>query len=313
MNRLERMLALVPYLAAHPETPLSDVAARFGVDERTIRADLDVVFMCGLPGYTPGDLINVVIDDADRITVTNADVIARPPRLTEEQAVALVVAARSLAEVPGLAERDALDRALTKLEAVLGDAFDGAPAVAVALDAEGEHLRLLEDAVRRQRRVHLRYHSATRDELTERDVDPMRVSNVDGRWYLEGWCRSSEGVRMFRVDRVVAAEVLDVAAEVPVDVELRDVAEGVFQPSEAMPLVVLELAPAARWVSEFYPCERVEELGEGRLRVELRVADTAWVRRLLLRLGNRARVVAPAALADEVRESARTALAAYAD
>jgi proteasome accessory factor C len=313
MNRLERMLALVPYLAVHPETPLSDVAARFGVDERTIRADLDVVFMCGLPGYTPGDLINVVIDDADRITVTNADVIARPPRLTEEQAVALVVAARSLAEVPGLAERDALDRALTKLEAVLGDAFDGAPAVAVALDAEGEHLRLLEDAVRRQRRVHLRYHSATRDELTERDVDPMRVSNVDGRWYLEGWCRSSEGVRMFRVDRVVAAEVLDVAAEVPGDVELRDVAEGVFQPSEAMPLVVLELAPAARWVSEFYPCERVEEFGEGRLRVELRVADTAWVRRLLLRLGNRARVVAPAALADEVRESARTALAAYAD
>jgi predicted DNA-binding transcriptional regulator YafY len=134
---------------------------------------------------------------------------------------------------------------------------------------------------------------------------------VDGRRYLEGWCRSAEAVRLFRLDRILGIEVLDVAAEVPPQAEPVDVDQGLFRPSPADTRVVLELATAGRWVAEYYPCEEVQELGDGRLRVSLRTPDTQWVRRLALRLGEDGKVTAPAALAGEIAADARAALARY--
>ena len=127
-----------------------------------------------------------------------------------------------------------------------------------------------------------------------------------------GWCRRAEGVRLFRLDRVLDLTVLDTPAEVPEAAEPVDVDAGLFRPSAADEHVELELAVGARWVAEDYPCESVTELGEGRLRVVLRTPDTRWVRRLALRLGEDARVVSPAALAAAVRDDAAAALALYA-
>jgi proteasome accessory factor C len=99
---------------------------------------------------------------------------------------------------------------------------------------------------------------------------------------------------------------------VPAEAEQKDVAAGLFQPSESDERVELELAPLAHWVAEYYPCESVTEAGEGRLRAVLRTPDTRWVRRLALRLGEDARVLAPESLAVEVRATAAAALAQYA-
>lgn len=310
-SRLARLLALVPYLTSHPGAPVAEVAAVFGITPEELQSDLSLLVMCGLPGYTPGDLVEVVYE-GDAVTLRQADIIARPLRLTPDEALALVVAARTLAQEPGLAERDALDRALVKLEAAVGPSLVETPDVVdVALEPEGEMLARAEDALARGRRVHLRYHSFGRDAVTERDVDPMRVVNVEGRWYLEGWCRRVEDVRLFRLDRVLAAEVLDVAAEVPAAAERRDLADGLFRPSADDPLVELEVDAAARWVADYYPCETVTELSEGGLRLGLRVRDDGWLRRLALRLGPHGRIVTPVELADAVRHSAAEALAAY--
>src|SRR6185312_8828735 len=124
---------------------------------------------------------------------------------------------------------------------------------------------------------------------TERDVDPMRLLFVEGQAYLEGWCRRAEAVRLFRLDRIAALVILDVAAQVPDDAEPVDVARGLFRPSPEDVRVTVELAPSGRWVPDYYPCEQVEELGEGRLRVVLRTRDTRWVRGLALRLGDQGR------------------------
>jgi proteasome accessory factor C len=167
------------------------------------------------------------------------------------------------------------------------------------------------EALAAGRRLHLRYYVASRDEATERDVDPMRLLVVEGRTYLEGWCLRAEGVRLFRLDRVLDLAVLDVPASVPETAEPVDVAAGLFRPSDADERVELELAAAARWVVEYYPCESVTELGEGRLRAVLRTPDTRWVRRLALRLGEDTRVVSPPALAGAVRADAAAALALY--
>jgi proteasome accessory factor C len=139
----------------------------------------------------------------------------------------------------------------------------------------------------------------------------MRLLVVEGRAYLEGWCLRAEAVRLFRLDRVLALAVLDQAASVPPQAELRDVDQGLFRPSADDAEVELELSVAGRWVAEYYPCEQVEELGDGRLRVGLRTPDTRWVRRLALKLGEDGRVIAPAELAAQIREDASAALAQY--
>jgi proteasome accessory factor C len=150
-----------------------------------------------------------------------------------------------------------------------------------------------------------------RDEDTERDVDPMRLLVVEGRTYLEGWCRRAESVRLFRLDRVLRVDVLDVPREVPETAEPRDVDAGLFRPSESDILAELELGPEARWVADQFPCESVTELPEGRLRIGVRTPDTTWVRRWALRLGEDARVISPPELTEEVRATAAAALALY--
>ncbi|MGH8870184.1 MAG: helix-turn-helix transcriptional regulator [Actinomycetes bacterium] len=307
---LSRLLALVPYLLARPYARLPEVARTFGVTEAQLRRDLDLVFMCGLPGHLPDDLIDVSIS-GDAITLSNADTIARPLRLSAEEASALLVGLRMLAATPGLQDREALDRLAAKLETAAGDAADAVKRVSVEMEGEEVATAAVRAALEAGRRLHLDYYVPGRDETTSRDVDPMRLLLVEGRPYLEGWCRRVEEVRLFRLDRVIAVEVLDVAAEVPPEAVPRDLDAGLFQPSPEDQVVTLELEPSGRWVSEYYPCESVEDLAGARLRVRLRTPDTRWVRRLALRLAGTGRVVDPPELVADVRADAAAALAAY--
>jgi proteasome accessory factor C len=144
-------------------------------------------------------------------------------------------------------------------------------------------------------------------------VDPMRMLVVEGRPYLEGWCLRAEEVRLFRLDRVLSIEVLDVPASAPPGAEHRDVDQGLFRPSDDDVRVELELSAHGRWVAEYYTCESVTDLEDGRLRVVLRTPDTGLVRRLALRLGEDGRVISPPALAAEIRDAATAALANYAE
>jgi len=156
------------------------------------------------------------------------------------------------------------------------------------------------------------YYVHGRDEATERDVDPMRLLVVEGRTYLEGWCLRAEAVRLFRMDQVLGLSVLDEPASVPAQAQQRDVDQGLFRPSADDVRVELELSVRGRWVAEYFPCEQVDDLGDGRLRVGLRTPDTRWVRRLALRLGEDGRVISPPGLAAQIREDATAALAQYA-
>lgn len=310
--RLSRLLALVPYLLARQGVPIGEAAREFGISERQLVKDLELLFVCGLPGHLPDDLIEADWESG-HVYVSNADAIARPLRLGVDEAVALLVGLRTLAELPGLHDRDAIERAIAKLERAAGDAAAPGGQVAVEVDGHGRGaiLALWHQALALGRRLHLRYHVPARDETTERDVDPMRVVVVDGRPYLEAWCRRAEDVRLFRLDRVVDAKLLDISAAVPEDARHRDFDEGVFQPSPDDLLVTVDLRPAGHWVAEYYPCESIEDLENDVLRITLRTADTRWVERLLLRLGGSGQVVEPVDLADRVRNKAMAALATY--
>jgi proteasome accessory factor C len=177
----------------------------------------------------------------------------------------------------------------------------------VAAGLLGDARRAIED----RRRVHLRYLVPSRDESTERDVDPMRVVNLESRWYLEGWCHRAQDTRLFRMDRIESLEVLEVDGTPPREAQLRDLDAGTFTPRPDDTLVTLRLAPGAAWVSDYYPVETVETASDGSQTVTLRTADTLWLRRLMWRLGGRGTVLAPDELAEAVRDGAAAALAAY--
>lgn len=309
-ERLRRLLALVPYVVSRKAVGLADTATAFGVTERELVDDLNLVWCVELKAPEPYCPIDLSYEGGE-IVVSQAESIARPLRLAADEASALLVALRMLAEVPG--DGSAVARLIAKIEAAAGAAAAASSQVSIQIISPngGEVAAQVRAALDSGRRVHLRYYVPGRDEATERDVDPMRLLVVEGRPYLEGWCRRAEGVRLFRLDRVLELTVLDVAAQVPESAEQVDVEQGLFRPSASDELVELELSVPARWVAEYWPCESVTEIGEGRLRAVLRTPDTRWVRRLALRLGEDARVIAPAALAAAVRADAEAALALY--
>jgi proteasome accessory factor C len=311
-DRLARLLNLVPYLLARPGIQVAQAAVDLGVAEKQLREDLELLWVCGLPGYGPGDLIDMAFD-GDRVTITYDAGIDRPLRLTQDEALALVVALRMLAEVPGAHDRDAVERALAKIESAAGDAAEGLPVTANAAAIGEDRLSELHGAVQRRRALRITYYTATRDELTDRVVDPMRVVVVGGRGYLEAWCRRAEAVRRFRLDRIDSSEELDEPSSPPPQAQPTDLSAGIFSPTEDLPLVTLRIGRWARWITEYYPCERVVEESSERWLVSLRASDLTWARRLVLGLGPDVQVVAPALLAAEVRAEARRALARYED
>jgi proteasome accessory factor C len=311
-DRVTRLLTLVPYLVAHPGVTLAETAADFDVSESQVRRDLELLWMCGLPGHGPGDLIDLSFTD-DSVSVVFDAGMSRPLRLTPDEALTVIVALRTLGDLPGLVERGAVERALAKVESAASGVDAAADAVSIDLGADIATLTMLESVLGSGVALQLRYFVPSRNESTLRIVDPMRIIEADGRSYLEAWCRTAEGTRLFRVDRIDELVALAEPASVPEEAAPRDLRGGVYAPADDHLLVRLELGPSLRWVTEYYSCETVEDgPGDppGQI-VTLRVADPAWVRSLVLGAGGEARVLSPGWLADDVERAASDALRAY--
>ena len=257
-ERLPRLLSLVPYLLARPGVPLADVAADFGIGERQLRRDLELLWMCGLPGYGPGDLVDLSFS-GDTVTVTEDAGMRRPLRLTTAEGTALLVALRTLGDLPGMVDTDAVRRATAKIERAVGDAGAGGVAVEVSRQEQATTAAVRE-ALEAGRALRIRYYTAGRDDVTRRTVDPMRLLLVEGRGYLEAWCRRAGAVRLFRLDRVDDVAVLDEPAAAPPDAAPTDLSGGVFPARPEHGSAVLLLEPWARWVAEYYPVEQVVEI-----------------------------------------------------
>lgn len=318
-DQVGRLLALVPYIQSRDEVSLEQAAADFGVVPAQIVKDLNVLWFCGLPGLGMGDLIDVDMDALEGegvIRVSNADYLTRPLRLDSTEASALIVALRTLRDGGDESVRPVVDRTLAKLEAAAGEGAALAARVEVHVDPSETALaglrRDLDAALQRGRQVRLGYYVPARDEATDRTVDPLRLVTAEGHSYLEAWCHVAEGTRLFRLDRVSSAEVLDSPVADHADLAARDLSVGIFQPSPDDTLATVLLEPAARWVAEYYPLESSQEAEGGALRVRLRVGDPAWLTRLVLRLGGLARVEEPTELSSAVHLVATEALRNYA-
>ncbi len=287
-DRMRRVLAIVPWIVANPGQKVADVATRFGLTSDELLADLQVVYMVGLPPYSPDALVDVQIDDEGRVTIRLADFFSRPLRLSPGQGLAMLASSDGLLSVPGTDPDGALARALTKLGHALG-VGDGDPVDIHLGEVEPGILDRLQAVASAGTEVELLYYSYGRDEVSRRAIAPWRVFADAGHWYVHAWCHSANGERIFRADRIESISELHRPASVRPD----DAAEGggIFHPRKDDPRVVLDLAADAAWVIDAYPSEEVTELGDGRLRATLVVTARPWLERLLVRLGPAAEVV----------------------
>ncbi|MFI5045536.1 MAG: helix-turn-helix transcriptional regulator [Acidimicrobiia bacterium] len=305
--RLQRVLALVPWVLAHPGATVAELAARFEVSEPELERDLALLPLCGLPPYTADRLIDVTMIDGE-VEIRLAEYFERPLRLTPAEGVALLAAGRALLSVPGSDAAGPLATALDTLE----QALDAKGRITVDVGSPGQ-LERLQQAALDHERLELDYYSFARDEMTTRVVDPWRVFHAFGSWYVAAWCHRAGAERLFRVDRVrgvrATGERFDPAEHA--DHNDPEALDAVYRPRPDDPRVTLRLAPEAGWVVESFPHERAKARRDGSWEVVLAVSEAAWLERLLLTLGPAATVTAPASARRLAADAAARVLARY--
>ena len=313
--RLVRLLNMVPYFQANPRITYAEAATDLGVSVKQLRDDLNQLWMCGLPGYGPGDLIDFEFS-GDTIEVTFTAGIDHPLRLTSPEATGVLVALRALVDVPGMVDPEAARSAIAKIESAAGRAGHGPDGAAVDEPApvESDAAAAVRTAVRADRALALEYYSASHDMLSSRVVDPIRVVLVGDHSYLEAWCRSAEGVRLFRFDRIVDARALDEPSAPPPPAVQAGPDTSLFDPDTAdpsLPTATLRVERSASWMFDYYPLRVLREYEDGSCEATMTYASDQWMARFVLGFGSAVRVLAPQQLADRVREAAVAALDAY--
>ncbi|HUP74344.1 MAG TPA: WYL domain-containing protein [Acidimicrobiales bacterium] len=282
-DRLTRLLAIIPWVAGHGGASLDEIAAKFAYPKDDLVGDLTgVVQYVGVPPYTPDTMIEVTIEN-EHVWIHYADYFNRPMRLSTEEAGMLLSAGRAVLGVMG-DDSGPLLSALAKLTSALDDPA----ALDIRLgDASEETMAILRSAIAAHRQVHIDYYSYGRDLRTERTIDPARFFSDEGQWYVAGYCHLASADRVFRVDRIRKATLLDTVFDRPTDPP----GLQLLEPGAGLPRVTLDVSPGARWVLDQYPHDTSTDIEDGWTRLTLPVAARPWIERLLVRLGPDVRVV----------------------
>ncbi len=312
--RLRRLLSLIPYVLKHQGATFDELCEVFEVSRSQLVDDLNLIFLCGQPDYSPADLIDVFIDE-DRVFIGMADYFARPLRFTPAELSGLYLACSALARLAGAPVSPGLSSVMEKIRDALGMGELPPDEVERSLElashaAEGEILSELTRACEERLAVDMEYYSYGRDELTRRRVNPLSLEFGMGHWYLRAWDEPSGEVRVFRVDRV---KELTVSGErfQPPDEEVFEGPYGAVGGGEIT--VRLRFAPAlAGWAREQPIFSSVEEEGAF-LVCTLKTDKLSWLERELLSCGAGVEVLEPRELREGLRRRVERILSLYAE
>ena len=292
---------MLPWVIANPGATVDEVCERFDYTKARLAADLDLVFVCGLPGYGPGDLMVAYIHD-DEVVVEMADYFATPGRLTPPEALSLL--ASGLAVLSTGQAPPALQRAVDKLVAVMTP--EGELPLVVDL-SEPELVGTLREAAAAGRVTRITYTALSSGDTTDRGIEPWSVFSTLGNWYVRGHCRLAGAERVFRVDRIRDAAITEATFPIPDSVPPPLVE---YTPGEEDIHAVLRLGPRAAWVADYYPVDVLSADNEGTV-VGLAASDAGVAARLLLRLGSDAELLEGGEVGEALASQRRRILARY--
>ncbi|MFW0774806.1 helix-turn-helix transcriptional regulator [Paenarthrobacter nitroguajacolicus] len=316
-DQLARMLQLVPFLVHHQGLHIQQVADHFGISRKALIDDLKILICSGLPEGYPDDLLDIQWEN-DHVYISEHLDLNRPVRFSEDEAAALLTGLAMLGDLPALAgmaedeSGNALESVTIKLTGAAGQAARLAGSVSGQSVApeQSQAFAAITQAIREGRQLRLSYFSLQRDEVTERDVDPLRLYSLDNTWYFEAYCHSKAGIRNFRLDRVETlapnGRAVSTAATAGQDFPAR-----LFTPSDDDVLVVLQLTRQGAGLADDYYAERTARLSDGGLLAEVRFGDPGWLPMFVSQHGGSVRILDPRDLREETRAWVDAAIGQY--
>jgi len=277
---VERTIAIIPWVANQRGgyATFDEIAARFGISTTDAYQCLQLAGMVGVAPFDPYATIDIHVEP-DGVSVRLPDYFRQPLRPSPEQIFLLVTAATVLNRIEGVGDAGALQRAIEKVTGALGDSI--AP-VDLELDAAPKGLLpALRQAIEARVSVDIDHYSFGSDEVNSRRVDPWRLQQSGGHWYLQAWCHERTAERVFRLDRIHSAVLTDSHFTRPEPLPPFEV----FSADRTTDRVRLRLGVGGRWVTDYYPCDAIETGSDGTIEVVLAIGSTPWFERLLLRVG----------------------------
>jgi proteasome accessory factor C len=299
LDRTARALDLVPYLLEHQGISIPELAAVFGTTEKQINDDLILIHMCGLPGYTPLELIEMYYEDG-YVTVSDPQSLKKPRNMNRAEMTSLLVSLDLLKSTRSDAISEEIEGLKVKLRSAL--AIEN-PFVVVNNSKGSQFIDEIESAIAHGKALKITYLSGSKDESTERLILPLELYQENEFSYLSAWCQSSEADRTFRLDRVVALEVGE--SEV---IAKKITNESLEDDSASIELIV---AKSARTFIEEHRGVIADVVDGDDFHVRLHPIDADWLSRTILGYGSEIVVIEPRELSDDIKARAKAIRALY--
>ena len=294
LARTARLLDLVPYLTTHQGIAISELAKTFNTTVKEITDDLNTLWMCGLPGYTPLELIDLEFESGF-VSIRNAETLAAPRALDRAEALSIYMGLDLLSAELG-SSNSSLVSEITNLQEQLRSQLISAPQVQIEASLASELRALILRAIRRRGWLEITYHSAANDQVTKRQVAPYELSQSGSHEYLQGYCDSAKAIRNFRADRIV--DVIEIADQVwP--------SNQVAANEEAVEYEV-KVHSSSRQVLEVLP-----QITANSSTATIQGFSAQWISRAILSLAGQVEAVDPNEIRVAVHARATTALGNY--
>jgi proteasome accessory factor C len=213
LERTARLLDLVPYISSHQGISLKELAGVFGVSQSQMTDDLTTLWMCGLPGYTPLELMDLDFESGF-VTIHNAETLAKPRSITFDEGTALILGLDLLRSAVS-PERSDLQEIIQQLSSRLSALIKLPSTLSVSPATNQQHSSVIMQAIKSRSGVEISYHSLYRDEFSTRKIYPIEIFEADGHQYLSSYCYTAYDFRQFRMDRIQSAQSFSVEAEIP--------------------------------------------------------------------------------------------------
>lgn len=213
LERTARLLDLVPYINSHQGISLKELAQVFKVTQAQMTDDLTTLWMCGLPGYTPLELMDLDFESGF-VTIHNAETLSKPRSISFDEGVALVLGLDLLRSTIS-ADRGDLLMKIDELSRRLSDLINLPSALSAASDVNKDVSAAILEAISSRSGLEIVYHSLYRDETSTRTILPIEIVESDGQRYLSSFCHTSSDFRQFRIDRIQSAKMQTVVQEIP--------------------------------------------------------------------------------------------------
>ena len=305
LDRVARALDLVPFISRNPGLSIVQIAERFGSTPTQISKDLSLLHMCGLPGYSHLELLDIDYVDPDYVSVTDAQVLERPRSLTQVEAVTLVLGLQLLAELASdNQERLAITSLQERITARYGTGLAESISITDAV-AESPLTSEISLAISAKRKLRLKYSSASSDSITSREALPIQIYYINGFAYLRAISLEANAERSFRLDRITELSIGEKVSELAASMG------RMRQPDEITEIEILMATDGFFFVERHNEIVTSVSENNGRFRITLSVTVGEWITRTLLAWPSKIEVLKPESLAQAIQQRIADTLANY--